>query len=48
MTGCILCGHVCESAVRALWECVACKHSREEFMVKLRAIFGETSKTLNH
>ena len=43
MTGCILCGDECESVVHIL-ECPAYKDSREKFVVKLRAILGDTFK----
>ena len=36
-----LCGNECESVVHVLRECPAYKHSREEFVVKLRATLGE-------
>ena len=44
MTGCIMCGDECESAVHVLWECPAYIDSREEFVVKLRAILGEAQQ----
>ena len=44
MTGCILCGDECEIVVYVLRECPAYKYSREEFVVKVRAILGEAFK----
>ena len=38
ITGCILCRDECESVVHVLWECPAYNDSREEFVVKLRAV----------
>ena len=45
-TECVLCGDEWESVVHVLWECPAYKDSREEFMIKLRSILGNTSKHL--
>ena len=48
MTGITLCGDECESVVHVLWECPAYRDSREEFVVKLRALLLEAFKALDN
>ena len=39
-----LCGNECESEVHVLWECPACKDTRDAFIVKRRNLLGESFK----
>ena len=41
-----LCGAECESVVHVLWECPACKDSRDISMIELRDLLGENFKSM--